>query len=1059
MEQSNNTQKPQLTRNSSFAVLSLDHLQKILSTRSFHRITEDHAIKLNELFQQEVGRASHITAPPKFKENLIQESKAGALRYGVLVLKQVATPENFHSKHLMCLLKAVGNYPILREIDASGFKSFCSDKTAMIVLSCIRKQVKRYTPMLLPEERRAIMRKAKTRKSNEVDREVEALAKKEGVTKDDVARAPTKLNLKDSRGDSLSSSSDSKFTESSDAKLLKHKCWTLGHDGIPLFILQKFKFDDVHLQHEELRQKQKKKTLASKIAPTRLTKSNSVKQMNLFNEYNAKIHEICTEIAIGNEELEGIRRFREYDVDGSGSIEGSELGEALAQMGIQSNDNELQHIVEILDINQDGVIDEKEFVRLVSYKVQKHLTALKLREKIDSIMPSTKYLLHPKSNYMQTWDVMITIILIILAITVPIECAFLEPEYNGLFYMNRVIDVFLIKDIFMQFFIMYPKKGDSGDSWQTTWERDHTKIFKNYVLGWFIIDIVAVIPYDLIEVVQKEQIQLGATRSGGLDVAQLRTVKLVRLLRLAKLVRVLSHGRIISKLKETLGLRHSSEMILGLVVVILFVIHMIACMWMMTVSLKANGGELFETWYVQNGYGHSWPPDVNELYPICLYWSVQTITTIGYGDVANPGTTIERLIAVTAMISGSIIWAYLISMITTIIHFSQKAQLEHHQLMELLDQFSLEKQLSSNIKDKLKQYFVKRQSLDRMENYNELMSLCSPSLRGEVAKTLTGPWIMKISWLRNASETFVTSMALLLTGKISPPLEPISSRDLHVIVHGVAIKDMVVKCTGMVWGEDMVLHNQSLRRTSPAVTLTYCETLSLDRVKFERLLKMFPVQKKHVRRATIWMAFRRKFLMHAQEIELLSDQIQTMLKKELGATNRAQVRQLFSKYDKNGDGELDTHDFAQVLKLMGFKASTSVLENIMSRFDKDGDGTVSIQEFLDFFLSAEEDIAKNMQRNKTGMFKNLTRETNEIVALEDGKLQEAVEDEETYNVVETKQLSKGRSRSRLSSTDGLALKTEVSQLRSDISKVAQMMQLLLAKQDGMIKEKIMQIKG
>ena len=98
----------------------------------------------------------------------------------------------------MCLLKAVGNYPILREIDASGFKSFCSDKAAMIVLSCIRKQVKRYTPMLLPEERRAIMRKAKTRKSNEVDREVEALAKKEGVTKDDVARAPTKLNLKSS---------------------------------------------------------------------------------------------------------------------------------------------------------------------------------------------------------------------------------------------------------------------------------------------------------------------------------------------------------------------------------------------------------------------------------------------------------------------------------------------------------------------------------------------------------------------------------------------------------------------------------------------------------------------------------------------------------------------------------------------------------------------------------------------------------------------------------------------------------------------------------------------
>ena len=87
-----------------------------------------------------------------------------------------------------------------------------------------------------------------------------------------------------------------------------------------------------------------------------------------------------------------------------------------------------------------------------------------------------------------------------------------------------------------------------------------------------------------------------------------------------------------------------------------------------------------------------------------------------------------------------------------------------------------------------------------------------------------------------------------------------------------------------------------------------------------------------------------------------------MLKKELGATSRAHVRQLFSKYEKNGDGVLDTHDFAQTLKAMGFKASTSVLENIMSRFDKDGDGTVSIKEFLDFFLYAEEDVAKKMQK-------------------------------------------------------------------------------------------------
>ena len=134
-----------------------------------------------------------------------------------------------------------------------------------------------------------------------------------------------------------------------------------------------------------------------------------------------------------------------------------------------------------------------------------------------------------------------------------------------------------------------------------------------------------------------------------------------------------------------------------------------------------------------------------------------------------------------------------------------------------------------------------------MQHYKAIMENCSPSLRGEVAKTLTGAWIMKVSWLRYASETFVTSMALLLKGKISPPLEPISGKTLHVMVRGVAIKDMSVFCNGMVWGLDMVLTNIRLRRLNPAVALTYVETLELDRRKFMALLNAFPQEKKKKR--------------------------------------------------------------------------------------------------------------------------------------------------------------------------------------------------------------------
>ena len=60
---------------------------------------------------------------------------------------------------------------------------------------------------------------------------------------------------------------------------------------------------------------------------------------------------------------------------------------------------------------------------------------------------------------MQYWDLGLLFILVFLAFSVPVECAFLEPDdQHILFTVNRVIDVFLFFDIVFHFFLMYPKK-------------------------------------------------------------------------------------------------------------------------------------------------------------------------------------------------------------------------------------------------------------------------------------------------------------------------------------------------------------------------------------------------------------------------------------------------------------------------------------------------------------------------------------------------------------------------------------------------------------------------
>lgn len=48
---------------------------------------------------------------------------------------------------------------------------------------------------------------------------------------------------------------------------------------------------------------------------------------------------------------------------------------------------------------------------------------------------------------------------------------------------------------------------------------------------------------------------------------------------------------------------------------------------------------------------------IGEQYLYSLYWSVTTLTTIGYGDIVAVNN-IERLIAIIAMLCGGFIYAY-----------------------------------------------------------------------------------------------------------------------------------------------------------------------------------------------------------------------------------------------------------------------------------------------------------------------------------------------------------------------------------------------------------------
>ena len=220
------------------------------------------------------------------------------------------------------------------------------------------------------------------------------------------------------------------------------------------------------------------------------------------------------------------------------------------------------------------------------------------KQKLSSLKKSAKCIILPDSKFKMTWNIVVIVLLLYTAVFIPFKIAFIEDDSVEMKVFEYFIDSLFAFDILVNFI-----SATESSSERTTLIFDHKRLAINYLKSWFILDLLACFPFQLLGNLSFPGMADTTSNSELLRLARLpRLYKLIRLLRMFKMLRLLSHNKTISGFAELLAFHPASMRLAKLLVIyFLFPLHIMSCLWFYVASFNQDPGNwaegigLFET--------------------------------------------------------------------------------------------------------------------------------------------------------------------------------------------------------------------------------------------------------------------------------------------------------------------------------------------------------------------------------------------------------------------------------------------------------------------------------
>ncbi|XP_060899964.1 potassium voltage-gated channel subfamily H member 6-like [Labrus mixtus] len=454
------------------------------------------------------------------------------------------------------------------------------------------------------------------------------------------------------------------------------------------------------------------------------------------------------------------------------------------------------------------------------------------------------------SPFKAVWDWVILLLVIYTAIFTPYSATFLLSDQeeaamqtcgyscSPLNVVDMIVDIMFIVDIIINFRTTYVNSNDEVVS-------QSTKIAVHYFKGWFLIDMVAAIPFDLLIYRSGEE---EVVRGGG----EGETTTLIGLLKTARLLRLVRVARKLDRYSE-----YGAAVLFLLMCTFALIAHWLACIWYAIGSVERTtshgvgwlatlGGQLGKP-FNESIMGSG--PSIRDKYVTALYFTFSSLTSVGFGNV-SPNTNSEKIFSICVMLVGALMYASIFGNVSAIIQRLYSGTARYHAQMMRVREFIRFHQIPNPLRQRLEEYFQHAWSYTNGIDMNAVLKGFPECLQADICLHLNRSLLQNCKAFKGSTKGCLRALAMRFKTTHAPPGDTLVHAGdlisaLYFISRGsieILKGDVVVAILGKndVFGEPINLQALPGKSSADVRALTYCDLHTIYREDMMEVLDMYP---------------------------------------------------------------------------------------------------------------------------------------------------------------------------------------------------------------------------